>query len=384
LSLAIVLMLGLLIPAPLSAAIVPSRINLGLTEIVDGLSQPLLVTHAGDGSGRLFIVEQTGRVRILTDGALVSTPFIDLSRSVSHAGEQGLLGLAFHPSYETNGKLYLSYTDREGTSVIREYHVSTNADRVDGTSGRTLLRVRQPYANHNGGHIAFGPDGLLYVGLGDGGSGGDPGNRAQSRNTLLGKILRIDVNRRTGSLQYGIPSGNPYVGRTGLDQIWAYGLRNPWRFSFDRATGDLWIADVGQGAWEEVNRALASGGRNAGRNVNYGWRVMEGGHCFRPRTGCSRTGKTLPLTEYSHDGGRCSVTGGHVYRGTAFRDLVGAYFFGDYCTGEIWFVDRGASRGVSPTRARDTGASISSFGEDEAGELYLVDHGGTVYRITDS
>ena len=227
-------------------------------------------------------------------------------------------------------------------------------------------------------------DWVRAAGLGDGGSAGDPGNRAQSRGTLLGKILRIDVNRRTGSLQYGIPSTNPYVGRTGLDQIWAYGLRNPWRFSFDRATGDLWIADVGQGAWEEVNRALASNGRNAGRGVNYGWRIMEGAHCYRPRTGCNRTGKTLPLTEYAHSRGRCSVTGGHVYRGAAYKDLVGAYFFGEYCTGEVWFVDRGASRGVSPTRALDTGASISSFGEDEAGELYLVDHGGTVYRITDS
>lgn len=384
LGLATALVASLLIPSSSSAAIVPSRINLGLSEVVTGLSNPLLVTHAGDGSGRLFIVEQTGRIRIVKDGALLATPFIDLSKSVTRGGEQGLLGLAFHPSYEANDKLYLSYTDLNGTSVIREYLASSNPDRVDGSSGRTLLRVRQPYENHNGGHIAFGPDGLLYIGLGDGGSGGDPGNRAQSRGTLLGKILRIDVNRRTGSLQYGIPSTNPYVGRTGLDQIWAYGLRNPWRFSFDRATGDLWIADVGQGSWEEVNRALASNGRNAGRGVNYGWRVMEGAHCYRPRTGCSRTGKSLPLTEYAHARGRCSVTGGHVYRGAAYKDLVGAYFFGEYCTGEIWFVDRGASRGVTPTRAMDTGASISSFGEDEAGELYVVDHGGTVYRVTDS
>ena len=384
LGLAFALAASLLFPASVSGAIVPSRINLGLSEVVSGLSKPLLVTHAGDGSGRLFVVEQTGRVRIVKNGSLLSTPFIDLSKSVTRGGEQGLLGLAFHPSYESNGKLYLSYTDLNGTSVIREYRVSSVPDRVDGSSGRTLLRVRQPYENHNGGHIAFGPDGLLYIGLGDGGSAGDPGNRAQSKGTLLGKILRIDVNRRTGSLQYGIPSTNPYVGRTGLDQIWAYGLRNPWRFSFDRATGDLWIADVGQGAWEEVNRALASNGRNAGRGVNYGWRVMEGAHCYRPRSGCNRTGKTLPLTEYAHSRGRCSVTGGHVYRGAAYKDLVGAYFFGEYCTGEVWFVDRGASRGVSPTRALDTGARISSFGEDEAGELYLVDHDGTVYRITDS
>ena len=382
--LAAILVGALLAPSTASAAVVPSRIHLGLDPVATGLSSPLLVTHAGDDSGRLFVVEQTGKVRIIKDGSLVSAPFIDLSRSVSRGGEQGLLGLAFHPSYESNGKLYLSYTDLNGTSVIREYRVSTNPDRVNGSSGRTLLRVRQPFANHNGGHIAFGPDGLLYIGLGDGGSGGDPGNRAQSRSTLLGKLLRIDVNRRTGSLPYGIPSTNPYVGRSGLDQIWAYGLRNPWRFSFDRATGDLWIGDVGQGSWEEVDRAPATRGRNAGRGLNFGWRVMEGAHCFRPSSGCVRTGKTLPLTEYGHGGSRCSVTGGYVYRGSAYPELAGAYFFGDYCSGEIWYVDRGAARGVSPTRARDTGAQITSFGEDQAGELYLTDAGGTVYRLTDS
>ncbi len=374
----------LLVPIQANAAVVPSRIHLGLDSVASGLSAPLLVTHAGDGSGRIFVVEQTGKIRIVKDGTLVAAPFIDVSRSVSRGGEQGLLGLAFHPGYETNGKLYLSYTDLNGTSVIREYRVSSNADRVDGSSGRTLLRVRQPFENHNGGHIAFGPDGLLYIGLGDGGSAGDPGNRAQSRGTLLGKLLRIDVNRRTGSLQYGIPSTNPYVGRSGLDQIWAYGLRNPWRFSFDRATGDLWIGDVGQGRWEEIDRASASKGRNAGRGLNFGWRVMEGAHCYRPSSGCVRTGKTLPVTEYNHGGSRCSVTGGYVYRGTDYPDLVGAYFFGDYCSGEIWFVDRGAARGVSPIRALDTGAQITSFGEDESGELYLTDGRGTVYQVTDS
>jgi glucose/arabinose dehydrogenase len=352
--------------------------------VASGLSSPLLVTHAGDGSDRLFVVEKTGTVRIVKGDDLQSAAFIDISRSVSDGGEQGLLGLAFHPSFESNGKLYLSYTDLNGASVIREYRVSSNPDRVDGSSGRTLLRVKQPYANHNGGHIAFGPDGYLYIGLGDGGSRGDPGNRAQSRDTLLGKILRIDVNRRTGSLPYGIPSTNPYVGRSGLDQIWSYGLRNPWRFSFDRSTGDLWIGDVGQGSWEEVDRALPSSGRNAGRGVNYGWRVMEGAHCYRPSSGCIRTGRTLPLTEYSHANGRCSITGGYVYRGTSYPDLVGAYLFADYCSGEIWFVDRAASRGVAPRRALDTSALITSFGEDEAGELYVTNAEGTVYRISDS
>lgn len=381
----VALLLASVATASTSAAVVPSRVHLGLTEVVGGLSAPLGVTNARDGSGRLFVVEKSGAVRIVKGGSLLPTPFIDISRSVSDGGEQGLLGLAFHPSYKTNGKLYLSYTDLRGTSVIREYRVSSsNPDRVDGSSGRTLLRVGQPFANHNGGHIAFGPDGYLYIGFGDGGSAGDPGNRAQSRSTLLGKLLRIDVNRRTGSLPYGIPATNPYVGRSGLDQIWAYGLRNPWGFSFDRGTGDLWIGDVGQNAWEEVDRALAVRGRNAGRGLNFGWRVMEGAHCYLPSSGCTRTGKTLPLTEYGHSAGRCSITGGHVYRGRAYPDLVGAYLFGDYCSGEIWYVDRGAARGVTPRRAQDTNASITSFGEDQAGELYLTDAAGTLYRITDS
>lgn len=375
----------LLVPSVTSAAIVPSNIHLALTPVASGFSAPLLVTHAGDGSDRLFVVEQTGKVRIVKGGDLQSASFIDLSRSISHGGERGLLGLAFHPSYESNRKLYLSYTDREGNNVIREYRVSSsNPDRVDGTSGRTLLRVKHPYANHNGGHIAFGPDGYLYIGLGDGGGSGDPGNRAQSRSTLLGKLLRIDVDKRTGSLPYGIPPTNPYVGRSGLDQIWAFGLRNPWRFSFDRSTGDLWIGDVGQGSYEEVDRAVASNGRNAGRAVNYGWRVMEGAHCYRPSSGCVRTGKTLPLTEYNHNGGRCSITGGYVYRGKTYPDLVGAYLFADYCSGEIWLVDRGASRGVTPRLAIDTSSRITSFGEDEAGELYVTDADGTVARISDS
>ncbi len=262
--------------APGSAAITPSRIHLGLALVASGLADPLLVTNAGDGSRRLFVVEQGGTIRIIKAGNVLPVPFLDLSSQVSTGSEQGLLGLAFHPSFTSNGKLYVSYTDRIGTSVIREYRVSaSNPDRVSVTSGRTLLHLRQPYANHNGGNIAFGPDGDLYIGFGDGGSAGDPGNRAQNLGVLLGKLLRIDVNRRTGTLPYGIPSDNPYVGRSGLDQIWAYGLRNPWRWSFDRATGDLWIGDVGQDRWEEVDRALASHHRNAGRGLNFGWNVME-------------------------------------------------------------------------------------------------------------
>ncbi|MGZ8514174.1 MAG: PQQ-dependent sugar dehydrogenase [Candidatus Limnocylindrales bacterium] len=370
---------------PAAAAVVPSRIHLGLTRIASGLSKPLLLTNAGDGSGRLFVVEQTGKIRIIKGGRLLAAPFLDLSASVSGGNEQGLLGLAFHPGYRSNGKLYVSYTDRNGTSILREYRVSaSNPDRVNRSSGRTLLSLRQPYANHNGGNIAFGPDGDLYVGFGDGGSAGDPGNRAQNLGTLFGKLLRIDVNRRTGTLPYGIPPTNPFVGRPGLDQIWAYGLRNPWRWSFDRATGDLWIGDVGQDAWEEVDRAMASHGRNAGRGLNFGWKVMEASHCYAPSSGCARSGKTLPLTEYGHADGRCSITGGFVYRGSRYPDLVGAYLFADYCSGEIWFVDRGAARGTRPTLALDTNALITSFGQNQAGELYLTDGNGSVYRVTDS
>ncbi|MEA2610060.1 MAG: hypothetical protein QOJ75_2303, partial [Chloroflexota bacterium] len=355
------------------------------TTVATGFSQPLLVTTADDGSGRLFVVEKTGKIRIVTHGAVAAVPFLDLSASVSSGSEQGLLGLAFHPGYKSNGKLYVSYTDHNGTSIIREYRVSsTNPNRVDGASGRTILRLRQPYQNHNGGDIAFGPDGYLYIGFGDGGSAGDPGNRAQNLGVLLGKLLRIDVNRRTGTLPYAIPRDNPFVGRSGLDQVWAYGLRNPWRWSFDRVTGDLWIADVGQASYEEVDRAPASHGRNAGRGLNFGWKVMEASHCFASSSTCSRTGKTLPLTEYSHVNGRCSITGGFVYRGAAYPDLVGAYLFADYCSGEVWYIDRRATRGTPPTRGLTTNARITSFGQDQAGELYLTDANGTVYRLTDS
>lgn len=382
------LLISLLVPPAAtgaSAAVVPSRIHLGLTRIATGLSKPLLVADAGDGSGRLFVVEQTGAIRILKAGKLLAVPFLDLSASVSGGNEQGLLGLAFHPGYRSNGKLYVSYTDLKGTSVIREYRVSAaNPDRANGASGRTLLRLRQPYANHNGGNIAFGPDGDLYIGFGDGGSAGDPGNRAQNLGSLFGKLLRIDVDRRTGTLPYGIPPTNPFVGRAGLDQIWAYGLRNPWRWSFDRTTGDLWIGDVGQDTWEEVDRAVATHGRNAGRGLDFGWRVMEADHCFSPSSGCARSGKTLPLVEYRHVNGRCSITGGFVYRGGRYPDLAGAYLFADYCSGEIWYVDRGAARGTAPTLALDTDLAITSFGQDRAGELYLTDGNGSVYRVTDS
>ncbi len=375
------------VPPASTASVVPSATSAAvvkLTPVATGLSSPVYVTSPADGTHRLFIVEKTGAIRILVGGRVLATPFLSLTGSVSTGGEQGLLGLTFHPAFKTNHKLYVDYTDTAGNTVIREYRASTTSpNRVLAGSGRTLLTIRQPYANHNGGMLAFGPDGCLYIGMGDGGSGGDPGNRAQSTSTLLGKILRIDVNGRSGSLQYRIPATNPYVGRAGLDQIWQRGVRNPWRFSFDRTTGSLWIGDVGQNRYEEIDRAVRTS-TGAGRGYNWGWRRMEGFHCYNPSSGCSIPGLRLPLLEYSHaTNGRCAVTGGYVYRGSRIPSLDGWYVFGDYCSGEILTVASTASSRQTPVRLFGTGSGrlISSFGQDWAGELYVVTLGGTVYRL---
>lgn len=369
---------------PARAAFDPTAIRLVLHRVASGLERPILVTHAGDGSGRRFIVEQPGRVRVLTAaGTLLATPLIDISTSVSKGGEQGLLGLAFHPDHETNGKFYVNFTRTNGDTVINEYRVGTNPNRVLSGSGRRIMTIAQPYSNHNGGHMAFGPDGNLYIGTGDGGSGGDPGNRAQSLNSLHGKILRIDINGTTSTRAYRIPSTNPYVGRSGLDEIWSRGLRNPWRWSIDRVTGVLFIGDVGQGRYEEINRSIRGSWPVGGRGVNYGWPVLEGNACYRPSSGCSTSGKIKPVIVYRHLSGRCSVTGGYIYRGNASPLLARAYLYGDFCTGEIWGFDTWAANPQSSAiRLRDTAMRISSFGEDEAGELYVVDLNGAVYRIS--
>jgi len=380
---AVLLAAGLLIglfPASTAASTPAIR----LTPVATGLTQPVFVTSPNDGSHRLFVVQKTGQIRIVRDGTLLAAPFLDIARWVSKGGEQGLLGLAFHPAFRTNHKFYVDFTDTNGNTVIAEYRASTtNPNGVQARSGRVLLRIGQPYANHNGGMIAFGPDGYLYIGMGDGGSGGDPGNRAQSTSTLLGKMLRIDVNGRSGSLQYRIPRSNPYVGRSGLDQIWMRGLRNPWRFSFDRANGDLWIGDVGQNSYEEIDRAIRTS-TGAGRGYDWGWRVTEGFHCFNPATGCRTTGLRAPLLEYSHaTNGRCAITGGYVYRGAAVASLRGWYVFGDYCSGEILGVGAGSGSRPAPLTLAGTGSGrmLSSFGQDWAGELYVCDLNGTVYRI---
>jgi len=362
----------------------PTSSTVALVKVAD-VTDPVLAIGARDGSGRLFIVAKGGRIRIVKGGSLLLTPFLDISGSVSRGGEQGLLGLAFHPAFKTNRKFYVNFTNTKGDTVIREYKASAaNPDVVAAGSGRTLLTIGQPYANHNGGMLAFGKDGYLYIGMGDGGDGGDPGNRAQDIRSLLGKLLRIDVNGRTATKAYRTPASNPFVGRTGRNEIWQRGLRNPWRFSFDRSSGNLWIGDVGQGSWEEVDRAIRTSS-GPGKGINWGWRVMEGRHCYNPSSGCSTTGKKRPLVEYSHSAnGRCAVTGGYVYRGSKIPALAGWYVYGDYCSGEVWAVASGASYPGTAVQILGTGSGrmISGFGQDDAAELYLCDlAAGAVYQI---
>jgi len=366
---------------PVAPATAPSDAHIKLTLRASGLSKPLFLTSARDGTARLFIVEQTGRIKILQKGRIRSTPFLSLAGKVSTGDEQGLLGLAFHPNFKSNRKLYVNYTNTSGNTVIAEYRVSaTNPNVVDVSTKRVLLRISQPYANHNGGMLGFGPDGYLYIGMGDGGGAGDPEERAQNTDSLLGKMLRIGVNHPSPGLQYRLPSGNPFVGAAGRDEIWQLGLRNPWRWSFDRGTDDLWIADVGQGAWEEIDRAPASAS-GPGKGINWGWDVLEGTHCYPPSvSSCNTSGKTAPLLEYDHSG-RCSVTGGYVYRGSEIPVLRGGYVFGDFCSGEIWVVAADASAPATPTLLLDTSLAISSFGETGANEMYVVDHNGRLYRI---
>jgi glucose/arabinose dehydrogenase len=340
-----------------------------------GLQSPLFLTHAGDGSGQLFVVEQPGTIQIIVQGTLQEKPFLDIRNRVLSGAERGLLGLAFHPDHRQNGRFFVNYTRRDdGATVLAEYRRQGRGLRAS-TEERTLMVVSQPYANHNGGMVAFGPDGFLYIGLGDGGSDGDPQNRAQNSTELLGKILRIDVD---GTPPYAIPSDNPFVRAGGRPEIFALGLRNPWRFSFDRQTGALWLADVGENKWEEIDLVTRGG--------NYGWRIMEGQHCFLSEKGCHVEGLIMPVFEYGHDQGRCSVTGGYVYRGRSLPALQGSYLFGDYCSGEIFVVpiENGAASGNEPHLLQKSGTRVASFGEDEAGEVYVVDHKGGLYRLSPS
>jgi hypothetical protein len=349
----------------------PARAQIALETVASGLSSPVLVTHAGDGRNRLFIVEQPGVIKVLQPGAASPTVFLDIKSKIAFSGERGLLGLAFHPQYALNGRLFVFYTRAgDGALVISEFAASPASANTAGTAERVILTIpHSDNANHNGGMLAFGPDGYLYIGVGDGGGANDPPSNAQNTATLLGKILRIDVDH---GVPYAVPPDNFFVGQTGARaEIFAYGMRNPWRFSFDRQTGQQWVGDVGQGQREEVDTPIVNGG-------NYGWRVYEGLLCTGLDS-CDLPGHILPVFDYSHVNGRCSLTGGYVYRGSASVLPAGNYVYGDYCSGEIF-----TWNGTSQTLLLDTSMSISSFGEDEDGELYVVGLSGVVSRIVRS
>jgi glucose/arabinose dehydrogenase len=361
----------------------PASFAVGLDLVVDGLDQPVFVADPADGSGRLFVVEQPGRIRILRDGVVEPEPFLDLTGMVTADGsEQGLLSMALHPDFAENGQFFVGYTANEGegagdNTIARLTVAADDPDRADPASLEVLLAVPDPFRNHNGGLVMFGPDGYLYAGLGDGGSGGDPEENGQDPTALLGKILRLDVNQVGDETPYAIPSDNPFAdGVDGRPEVWALGLRNPWRFSFDRETGDLYVADVGQNEIEEVSfqPADSDGGEN------YGWNVMEGSACFRDAN-CETDGFVLPVAEYDHSQG-CSVTGGYVYRGTAVPDLRGVYLFADYCSGLLWGLGRNANGDWAHTAPLETGLNISSFSETADGELLVLDLGGGIYRVT--
>jgi glucose/arabinose dehydrogenase len=363
-------------PTPTNTPALPmvDELTLALEPLAADLADPVFATHAGDGSGRIFVLEKAGRiVALAADGSNPET-FLDIKDRVgSSSSEQGLLGLAFDPAFVDNGRLFVYYTDENGDTAISRFLATADRTAADPASETVLLAAEQPAGNHNGGILAFGPDGYLYAGLGDGGAANDRYENGQNLETILGAVLRIDVSGESAV----VPADNPFVGREGArPEIWAYGLRNPWRFSFDRLTGDLWIADVGQNQWEEVN--VQPAGSLGGEN--YGWPIMEATHCFED-DGCDQSGLVLPVAEYGHDLG-CSVTGGYVYRGAAQPVLQGVYFYGDYCTGRIWGLAPATDGAWQAVELLDSDAQISSFGETEDGEVLVVDYGGSLFRLS--
>jgi glucose/arabinose dehydrogenase len=354
----------------------PSQMNfaIALERFAEVPGGPLAIAAPDDGTDRLFVAAQAGQIwSVDAEGALQPDPMIDLSDRLRSGGEQGLLGLATHPDFATDPRVFVNFTDLNGDTVIASLTVEQDdPSHFDPASFRQLLFIDQPYANHNGGGVAFGPDGYLYLALGDGGSGGDPHDNGQRLDTLLGKILRIDID--ADGQDYGIPEDNPFANADGMDEIWHFGLRNPWRFSFDRETGDLWIGDVGQGAWEEIDVA-----RDGEGGLNFGWNVMEGAHCYQSEA-CPEDGLTLPVTEFGRDLGSV-VIGGYVYRGEAFPVLEGAYLFANF-GGPIFAIDGATSTLVAPAPVGQVDGSIAAFGEDTDGELYAASLGGTIYRVT--
>ena len=369
---------SLLLAVSLPAAGAAGELRLERLLPHERLNRPVHVAEIPDGSGRMVVVEQPGRIRYFAPGAKVTQGLLlDIRRRVSTGGwEEGLLSIAFHPRFRDNGYYYVYYSAAWARRSVISRFTATPARTATGRgSERVLLEVEQPFANHNGGQLAFGPDGYLYIGLGDGGSGGDPHRNGQNPRTLLGSILRIDVDREGPGRAYAIPPDNPFAGGTlgRRPEIWAYGLRNPWRFSFDRLTGELYAADVGQNAVEEID-LIAKG-------ANYGWNVMEGTRCYEPSRGCARVGLTPPIAEYGHGRGQ-SITGGYVYRGSALPGLRGRYVFGDFSSGSIWSVPAGAGSVRKPRLLLQTKLAISSFGEDRSGELYLTDLNGYIFKLT--
>lgn len=346
-------------------------------------TQPIFLTHSNDGTNRIFVAQKNGLIRVFPNDSAASSAatFLNLSSRIITGGgsdERGLLGLAFHPNYANNGYFYVDYTQAgNGRTIIARYSVNpSNPNQADSTSELRLLEIYQPYSNHNGGMLFFGQDGYLYIGMGDGGSAGDPQNRAQNLDSLLGKVLRINVDTTVGSQNYGIPPTNPFAGGGGRPEIFTWGMRNPWRMSQDPFTGWIWCGDVGQGLYEEVD--LIEGGKN------YGWRIMEGFHCYNPSTGCNMTGLTLPIKEYTHSSGRCSITGGYVYRGWRRPELVDRYIYADYCTGEIFKLRYQNGNVTEDSLLLSAGTSVLSFGTDQSNELYVCGNNGIIYRFNRS
>ena len=382
--------------------------NLSSVLIADGYKKPVFITSYPNNAKLLYIVEQAGLIKIINDGKKLSRPFFDINKRVVNPNrpgdERGLLGFAFHPNHTNNGKFYINYMDNDGNTIISEF--STNSElRANHKSERIILKLKQPYGNHNGGDIQFGPDGYLYISIGDGGKAGDPLNAGQDLSSLFGKIIRIDIEQKP----YGIPKSNPFFGQKGKrEEIWAWGLRNVWRFSFDKQTGDKYLADVGQNKWEEVNFEPAS----SKGGLNYGWRIMEANHCYDPKENCPTEGLIKPIIEYPNDANHpafafriieelsfsetdvegCSVTGGYVYRGQKIKSMQGQYIFGDYCSGNIWtlkVVNGKAINFKNRTEEINIGGGefttyISSFGQDSDGEIYIIDYNGGIYKLIES
>ena len=382
--------------------------NLSSVLIADGYKKPVFITSYPNNAKLLYIVEQAGLIKIINDGKKLSRPFFDINKRVVNPNrpgdERGLLGFAFHPNHTNNGKFYINYMDNDGNTIISEF--STNSElRADHKSERIILKLKQPYGNHNGGDIQFGPDGYLYISIGDGGKAGDPLNAGQDLSSLFGKIIRIDIEQKP----YGIPKSNPFFGQKDKrEEIWAWGLRNVWRFSFDKQTGDKYLADVGQNKWEEVNFEPAS----SEGGLNYGWRIMEANHCYDPKENCPTEGLIKPIIEYPNDANHpafafriieelsfsetdvegCSVTGGYVYRGQKIKSMQGQYIFGDYCSGNIWtlkVVNGKAINFKNRTEEINIGGGefttyISSFGQDSDGEIYIIDYNGGIYKLIES